>query len=261
MPFFLGCMHGNFGENGALQALLEARRLAFTGSGARASALAFDKVAAKAVVAGEGGAVLDGRVLPPRAPDVARVLLNGMFERHGRIVVKPVADGSSVGLVHVRNVADVERAIQQLSDNPDVAYLADVFAVGRELTVGVVEQIDGPLRALPPSEVILDDGHDFDFAGKYLGVGTREITPAVADPAVLEAAQALAMCAHRALGCAGYSRTDMIVTDRGPVFLETNTLPGLTKASFLPQQLAVLGIELRGFFADQLALAITRAGR
>jgi D-alanine-D-alanine ligase len=260
--FFLGCMHGTFGENGALQALLEARGLAFTGSGAQASAQAFDKVLAKACVARAGGAVPEGISVPGDSVQAARAAIASLFERRGRIVVKRVADGSSVGLVHVRTEEDVERAAREVAEHVHTPYLAEVFAKGREFTVGVVEELDGSLRALPPSEVVLDDGSDFDFAGKYLGgAGTREITPAVAEPELLAAVQGLALEAHRSLGCEGYTRSDLIVAQGRPVYLETNTLPGLTKASFLPQQLGVLGIPVADFLREQLELAVRRVTR
>jgi D-alanine-D-alanine ligase len=127
--------------------------------------------------------------------------------------------------------------------------------------VGVVEGPGGSLRALPCSEVRLDEGFAFDFEGKYLGRGTTEVTPAEVEPALAQAAQALAITAHRALGCEGYTRTDLILTARGPVYLETNTLPGLTRRSFIPQQLAAEGTSVQAFLEGQLALARARQGR
>jgi D-alanine-D-alanine ligase len=122
--------------------------------------------------------------------------------------------------------------------------------------------VDGPngARALPPSEVRMDPGRAFDFAGKYLGKWTREITPAEVSPEVTRAAQELALAAHRALGCVGYSRTDMIVGPQGPVFLELNTLPGLTRMSFIPQQLAAEGTPMLTFLQGQIELAKQRRG-
>jgi D-alanine-D-alanine ligase len=122
---------------------------------------------------------------------------------------------------------------------------------------------EGPSQvALPVSEVKLEEDAAFDYAGKYLGKGTTEVTPAVLTQAEWEAAQTLAVLAHRAVGCYGYTRTDMILTASGPVFLEINTLPGLTKASFIPQQLAASGRDLTMFLNTQLELARRRpAGR
>src|SRR5204863_5433528 len=167
--------------------------------------------------------------------------------------------GSSVGLYHLLAPDDVDAAARKMEESGE-PYLAEEFISGTELTVGVV---DGPggARALPTSEVRLDQGRAFDYEGKYLGKGTKEITPADVAPAVARAAQELALAAHRALECEGYSRTDVISSPDGPVFLELNTLPGLTRASFLPQQLAVEGTSMRSFLEGQLAIARNRRDR
>jgi D-alanine-D-alanine ligase len=94
---------------------------------------------------------------------------------------------------------------------------------------------------------VLNAGHSFDFQGKYLGRGTTEITPANLSAVETERAQHIAVLAHKALGCLGYSRTDIILTSMGQVFLETNTLPGLSKASFIPQLLKAADIEFGQF--------------
>jgi D-alanine-D-alanine ligase len=192
-------------------------------------------------------------------PRVMRDLLRDFLSMNGRIVAKPVAGGSSVGLYHVRTNDDVETAARGIEEVGE-AYLAEQFIEGTELTVGVVDGPDGA-RALPPSEVRLEAGRAFDFEGKYLGKGTREITPAEVPPETTRAAQQLALDAHRALGCEGYSRTDLIVGPKGPVFLELNTLPGLTRASFIPQQLAVEGTPMLKFLEGQLDLARRRRDR
>jgi D-alanine-D-alanine ligase len=114
------------------------------------------------------------------------------------------------------------------------------------------------LTVLPPSEVILDRDAHFDYQGKYLGVGNREVTPAEVTVYEASAAQALSLLAHSALGCFGYTRTDMILTQKGLYYLETNTLPGMTKASFIPQQLRAAGISLESFVRGQVALARLR---
>ena len=182
-----------------------------------------------------------------------------MLALYGRLVAKPVAGGSSVGLYHVDSKEQVEAAARGIEQSGE-PYLAEEFVTGTELTVGVV---DGPkgARALPPSEVRLEQGRAFDFAGKYLGHGTKEITPAEVPADVSRAAQELALAAHRALGCEGYSRTDVIAAKSGPVFLELNTLPGLTRASFIPQQLAAEGTTLLSFLEGQLAIARNRRDR
>lgn len=253
--FVLG-FHGGAGEDGSVQHAFEARRIAFTGSGSAASARAFDKHIAKDCVARAGVPVADAVLIESGNVQRAASMLRELLGRHGRVVAKPVADGSSVGLFHVRCADDVAPAAEAIAVCGKT-YLAEQFVDGTELTVGVVDAETGP-RALCASEVRLAPGRAFDFDGKYLGKGTVEVTPAGVPDAVSRAAMDVALAAHVALGCEGYSRTDVIVGDSGPVFLETNTLPGLTKASFLPQQLAVAGTSVRTFLEQQVALARRR---
>ena len=254
--FFLA-LHGGDGENGTVQTLLEQRQLAFTGSGARASADAFDKARAKALAGAHGARLAAAHLLEPMSAAEGERALSGLLDEKPRWVLKPVADGSSYGLIHLRERAQVPHAAAELA-KLGLRYLAEEFIDGRELTVGVVDGASGP-TALPVSEVRLVPGGAFDYAGKYLGKGTEELTPAPLDEAPRLQAQALAVLAHRAVGCAGYTRTDMILTADGPVFLEINTLPGLTKASFIPQQLACAGLDLAEFLRGQVAWARARA--
>ena len=253
--FLLG-YHGTFGEDGAVQRLLEERGLAFTGSGSLASAKAFDKSWAKKLVADRGVRVAEAVDLPRGdAAEIERALL-GLLQRHGRAVAKPVAGGSSVGLYHLLNEADARAAVGPIASAPE-HYLAEAFIEGTEVTVGIVDGPRGP-RALPVTEVRIDPGRAFDFEGKYLGKGTMEITPAELPAETITAAQQLALTAHATLGCFGYSRTDVICSPRGPVFLEINTLPGMTRRSFIPQQLAAEGTTVRAFLEGQLELARDR---
>jgi D-alanine-D-alanine ligase len=133
------------------------------------------------------------------------------------------------------------------------------FITGRELTIGVLQN-DRQLRALPPSEAKVETGHSFDYEGKYLGRGTIEVTPADLTDHERGISQEMAVEAHRALRCYGYTRTDMILTAQGPVYLETNTLPGLTRASFIPQQLAAAQLSMTSFVEEQLNAARNRSG-
>ena len=256
--FFLA-LHGGVGENGTVQKMFEQRRIAFTGPGADASAKAFDKEWAKRLASAAGVTVADSVHLPRGDEATVGSALLGFLGRHGRIVAKPVADGSSVGLHQIGSVADAQRAARTIAASGD-EYLAEAFVAGTELTVGVIDDARGT-RALPASEVRLEAGRAFDYGGKYLGKGTREITPAEVPAAVSRAAQQMALEAHKALGCEGYSRTDVICAERGPVFLEINTLPGLTRMSFIPQQLAVEGTSMKSFLEGQIALAMRRRDR
>jgi D-alanine-D-alanine ligase len=249
-------LHGGEGEDGTVQRLLEARGLAFTGSGSRASADAFDKVKAKALAAAAGAPVAVARELAPSGEAALAAALEQLLVEHPRWVLKPRADGSSHGLQVLGSRAEVPQAAALLA-RLQRPYLAEHFLVGRELTVGVVDWPDG-LAALPVSEVKLQAGAAFDYQGKYLGKGTQEVTPAELAPAEMAAAQALALLTHRVVGCAGYSRTDLMLTAAGPVLLEINTLPGLSRASFIPQQLQAASKDLAGFLRWQLALGRRR---
>ena len=243
-PVFLLALHGTGGEDGTLQRLFEARGLPFTGSGAEASAAAFDKDRAKELVKGvvrlaESRVVRDGAGV--------RDVIADMLSRHERIVLKPLAGGSSRGLYFLGRGDEPPTDLR-------LPYILEQFVSGRELTCGVFDR-DGRPYALPVIEIEVDPNRTFDYAGKYLGAGTREICPANIPEEMAHAAQAAALAAHVALGCEGYSRTDLIAAQDGIYFLETNTLPGLTTSSLVPQELAAVGISFREFLERQLELA------
>lgn len=251
-------LHGGDGENGAVQSMLEQRRLAFTGSGAAASASAFDKVNAKRRVASTGVRCAASYIVAGSETEVQQAIAAALAQ-HGRIVAKPVADGSSVGLHHISSPAQIAEVAQAIARG-GVRYLVEPFVAGTELTVGVVDPGGAPW-ALPPSEIRIEPGRAFDFAGKYLGRGSIELTPAQVPAATALEAQQVAIAAHRALDCEGYTRTDVIASDAGVVYLETNTLPGLTSASFLPQQLQAAGKSLRWFVAEQIRVGRERRAK
>jgi D-alanine-D-alanine ligase len=253
-PVFLLALHGTGSEDGTLQRLFEARGLPFTGSGAGASAAAFDKDRAKELVKGVVR-LAESRVV--RNGSEVRGVIADMLSRHERIVLKPLAGGSSRGLFFLGPDGDVDSIATQIAAL-GIPYIVEQFIRGRELTVGVLDQGDGPFP-LPVIEIEVDSDRAFDYEGKYLGQGTREICPAVIPEALAEEAQQAALAAHLALGCEGYSRSDFVAAPDSVFYLETNTLPGLTTSSLVPQELAVLGIPFTDFLARQVELAITRA--
>ena len=170
-----------------------------------------------------------------------------MLSKYDRIVLKPLAGGSSRGLFFVNKGEDFTAEV-------DVPYIVEEFLHGRELTVGVIER-DGEPFALPVLEIEIDTGRTFDYAGKYLGTGTREICPANISDRMRDAAQQVAITAHTALGCKGYSRTDVVATEDATYFLEINTLPGLTTSSLVPKELQAAGISFKEFLESQIELA------
>lgn len=248
-------LHGGDGENGWIQNECELRKLAFIGSGSVASALALDKTKSKDRVRTRGVKMAEQCAFFCKDAG-AEAQLSLFQSRFGSIVLKPSNEGSSVGLSFV-NSADELKAWWQTNQNSKTSWLAEEFLKGRELTIGVM-MYHNCLIALPPSEVILDRNARFDYQGKYLGMGNREITPAELTLAEQNAAQEVAILAHSALGCEGYTRSEVIMTDRGVYYLETNTLPGLTKKSFIPQQLAAAGFPMDEFLASQIAMAERR---
>src|SRR5579859_1310881 len=243
-PVFFLALHGGEGENGTVQEMLEQRGLPFTGSGSVASAIAFDKGRAKAALRGKVRMAEERIVSAPA--DVARAARE-MLAKYPKIVLKPLAGGSSRGLFFL------ERG-QDFTEPVNVPYIIEQFISGRELTVGVADMGEGPF-ALPVIEIEVDPGRSFDYLGKYLGKGTREICPANIPDSMRDAAQHTALTAHVALGCEGYSRTDVIASDDGIYFLELNTLPGMTTSSLVPQELRTAGIDFRAFLERQMELA------
>src|SRR5437764_3620520 len=156
-------LHGGEGEDGTIQRMLEARRIAFTGPGAEASARGFDKEVAKQVVSSAGVRIAHSVHLS-KDPKIMRHEMREMLAIYGRIVPKPVAGGTSVGLYHLLAPDDVDAAARKMEESGE-PYLAEEFISGTELTVAVV---DGPggARALPTSEVRLEQGRAFDYEGK-----------------------------------------------------------------------------------------------
>lgn len=242
--FVLG-LHGGKAENGELQAMCEARGVAYTGSGSASSHLAFDKIAAKRFAAFAG-------VTGTQNIDLGDA--EAALAEHGRLIAKPARDGSSYGLIFVNAKQDLiaVRAAAIIED-----YIIEPFVAGIEATCGVLERLDGSLIALPPVEIIAADG-GFDYTAKYLAKSTKEICPGRFAPAVTARLMDQAIRAHKALSCSGYSRSDFIVTGDATVYLETNTLPGLTKASLYPKSLHAQGIAFVDFLRDQISLADRR---
>ncbi len=241
-------LHGGRAENGELQAMCELRGVAFTGSGSASSNLAFDKVAAKRFAAIAG-------VNSPAG--IALSDLDAALAEYGRLIAKPVRDGSSYGLIFVNSRQDLV-AVRNAARTEE--YVIEPFIAGTESTCGVLEQADGSVIALPPIEIIpAEGGLGFDYRAKYLAKATQEICPGRFLPDISSAIMDMALRAHKALSCSGYSRTDFIVSDKGPVYLETNTLPGLTKASLYPKELKARGIDFAEFLKGQIEIAERRA--
>ena len=243
-------LHGGRAEDGELQAMCEMRGIPFTGSGSASSHLAFDKVAAKRFVAIAGVKAPGG---------IALENIEAAFAEYGKLIAKPARDGSSYGLIFVNAQQDLV-AVRNAAKLEE--YVIEPFIAGVEATCGVLEQSDGSVSALPPIEIVpAEGGFGFDYRAKYLAKSTQEICPGRFAPEISAQLMDQSIKAHKALSCSGYSRSDFIISKKGPIYLETNTLPGLTKASLYPKALAAQGIGFADFLQDQIALAEKRTQR
>jgi D-alanine-D-alanine ligase len=221
-------LHGKGGEDGAIQGLLEWLKVPYTGSGIMASALALDKAKTKDIYREHG-------IPTPPSVVVQRFDLKLLRSLGKRIVIKPNADGSSVG-VSVNPPQKTWKQLIEAGIKKDGSCLVEAFREGRELTVGILGD-----RALPVVEIRPKNAF-FDFEAKYTPGMSDELCPAPVPAKVTKQAQSFAVKAHVALGCAGYSRTDMLWTSHGLEVLETNTLPGMTETSLLPLAAKTAGI-------------------
>lgn len=236
-------LHGSFGEDGKLQAILEHKGIKYTGSGIAASALAMDKYHSREIFKLAGFNV--PRTLKIKAGENYNARLNFFVNKIVKlpVVVKPAANGSSVGVQIINDPKRIKRAVTE-AFKLDKNILVEEYIKGREITCGVLEH-NGEANALPVTEIIpLKSNKFFNYNAKYKIGHSNEITPAPIDEAVYKKVQDIVVQAHQLLGCRGYSRTDMILkSGNGTVYvLETNTLPGLTQASLLPKAAQYMGI-------------------
>ncbi len=246
-------LHGTNGEDGAAQGLFELLHIPYTGSGILSSALAMDKAAAKGRLTAAGVRVPRGR-----AATSVEEAAGFAAEFPGACVVKPNAGGSTVGVTFCEGGAEIAGAVARALAYDGTA-LVEERVVGMEISVPVLSTPGLGGRALPAVEIAPAAGRTYDFAGKYEPGATEEVCPARLPGAILEAAGGLALRCHEALGCAGASRTDMIVRADGEiVVLEVNTLPGLTATSLLPRSAAAAGIPFESLCATLVEDAIAR---
>lgn len=260
----VGCvfiaLHGAFGEDGRIQGLLDTLDLPYTGSGCAASALAMDKVRCKAVVGGQGIRVA-GHLALDRATygaDPEAVLKAAVDNVGFPCIVKTARGGSSVG-IQVPASADVFFEALEAAFAHDDYLLVEQFITGREVTCAVLDaSANGLIQPLPLTEIRPKEAGKFwDYAAKYTPGATEEITPAQLDPQVTMQVQDMALHVHEIVGCRGWSRSDFIIDDQGPVWLEVNTVPGLTKTSLYPQAAAAAGIS----YTEMVRLFVEKALR
>lgn len=231
------CLHGRHGEDGVIQGFLETIGLPYTGPGVWSSAIAINKARSKDFYRLAG--VPTAPSLTLRAGEGYRV--DDIVVQLGEhVVVKPASEGSSIGVSIVSGAGSIEQAVEE-AFNHDTEVVVEKFVSGREFTVAVIGNSEP--RALPVIEIIAQKGEFYDFESKYAQGGSRHICPAELSEEETATIQKEAVGAHKALACEGVSRTDFILDDEGkPWALETNTIPGMTSTSLLPDAAHAAGI-------------------
>ncbi|MDE1874463.1 MAG: D-alanine--D-alanine ligase [Patescibacteria group bacterium] len=253
-------LHGQYGEDGKVQAILERLGVPFTGSNAFASAVAMNKhLAKKALGALKGKIKMAAHKIFSRE-EVAQKGPHIIFrEIVLPSIVKPSSAGSSIGISIVKSFSDLEPALRQALEHSD-AVIIEEFIEGREATCGILERFRGEDHyAFLPIEIVHPETSEFfDYKAKYGGAdgGALEISPGNFDEETKRAIQTAAALVHRELGLRHYSRSDFIIhPKRGMYFLEANTLPGLTAESLVPKSTAAVGLSMPQFLDHVISLA------
>ena len=253
-------LHGDQGEGGSIQTVLELLDLPYVGADSHACRRAWDKPTAKAELARAGLATPDWVVLPHTTFRElgAQPVLAALVDRLGLpMMLKPDQGGSALGAHVVRDAADLPAAMVDCLAYGNTV-LAERFIAGVEVAVTVIDDIDGP-TALPAVEIVPESGV-YDYTSRYTAGLTNFHTPARLDPQTAAAVADLAVAAHRLLGMRDVSRTDAIVAPDGTVhFLEVNPSPGLTETSLLPMAIEAAGRSLGDIYAALIERALSRA--
>jgi|AntRauTorckE6833_2_1112554.scaffolds.fasta_scaffold06139_4 D-alanine-D-alanine ligase len=225
-------LHGRHGEDGTIQGLLEMLQIPYTGSGVLASSIAMDKAVTKTVVKAAGVVTPHAKVVNPETD------LTIFCDAHINYpcVVKPVREGSTLGIRVAHDSAELKNAISAARVY-DAKVLVEDFIAGREVTVGVM---DG--HALPIVEVVAQSGF-YDYSAKYTPGQTEYHVPAPLDEKLYAAVQAAAQKVYSAVGCRGAVRVDFMLRGEESFFLEVNTIPGMTETSLLPKAAAHEGMD------------------
>ena len=239
-------LHGPFGEDGTVQGFLDLLNIPYQGSGVLGSALAMDKNLAKILYKNNGLQVPDWYMAEKDDIDNPSKVLGQLGLP---LVIKPANQGSSLGMTIARSEEEIAEGLKK-AFGIDHQVMIEEFIEGREITGGVLG--NNELTALPLVEIIPGEQYEFfDYEAKYQPGASTEICPAVLDDPLTIRAQQYALTAHRALQLKGYSRTDMIISGDDIYVLETNTIPGMTPTSLLPQAAAAAGLDF-GTLLDRL---------
>ena len=244
-------IHGTFGEDGQLQQILEERGVPYTGDGVEPSRAAFDKILSKEKFREHNVVTPEWEVIEVGQRPTISVPL----------VVKPARQGSTVGVVIVKNASELDSAMAE-AGKYDQKLLIEKFVSGRELTIGVLGDQALPILEIIPKGGFYDFNNKYPFLNPQGGGGAEHVCPAKIDPNKTKQIQEQALRAFRALGLVVYGRVDILLPDSGePFVLEVNTIPGMTEASLLPEAAAAAGINYVDLCARIIALSRARAER
>jgi len=246
-------LHGRFGEDGHFQAMLDYAEIPYTGSGMVSSALAMDKIMSKGIYMANGIPTANFRVWHKK--EFSEEIIEEAFESLGSIlVIKDPLSGSSLDMGFAKNIEEAGLLCERLFEKSS-RLLVEEFITGRETTCAYIVGC----QPLPPTEIRMTTKAFFDFDAKYNGE-VIEITPAEFSVELMREIQFFAKKAHHALECEVYSRTDMIINEEGKIFvLETNTLPGMTPTSFIPQQAKHIGLDYSALVETLIEKSLTKS--
>lgn len=255
-PFDVGflVLHGKPGEDGAMQGFMETIGMPYTGSGILASAQAMDKAKSKELYEAAGLPIAPYQVIGKEDvlddDDLAEIAdMVGI-----PCVVKPVTEGSSLGMTIVRDEADLKEAIN-VSLAVDDEAMVEAFIDGIELTIPVMGNNEP--EALPVIQIVSNNDEFYNYHAKYAVGGSTHLCPAPLDEDMTEEVQSIALAAHMVLGCRGISRSDVMLDKEGRCWLlETNTLPGMTSTSLVPDSARAAGMEFPALCEKMIALAL-----
>ena len=247
-------LHGTYGEDGTVQGYLELLGIPYQGSGVLGSALAMDKNMAKILYRLNDLPVAAWEMAQGKDIENPERLLKALKLP---VVIKPIREGSSLGMSVAEDVETLRDGLK-LAYEHDSEVMVEEFISGREVTVGVLG--NDTLIPLPLVEIIPGDEYQFfDYTAKYKKGASKEICPAEVDDSVASRAKEYAITAHQALQLKGYSRTDMMLSEDGSLYLlETNTIPGMTPTSLLPQAAAEYGLNFTALIDHLLQLALQK---
>lgn len=253
-------LHGPPGEDGTVQGFLEILGYPYVGSGVHGSAVAMDKALAKAVFREHDLPVAEHIALASNAD--AAGAAEAVKRRFGdRVVVKPLGQGSAIGVTPLANGGDLQPALEAALSYGGGA-LIEPYVLGREITVGVLDLEGEPAQALPVIEIRTATDQWYDFHNRYTVGSSEHIIPADLSDTTTAALQDIALNAHQSLGLKDLSRADFIVTDSEEiVLLEVNTLPGMTPTSLFPDGARAIGISFPELMERLVISALKRAGR